>query len=190
MVLLTTSRRPTRRIRTFCRDLASSIPNTTRINRGKLSLEGVAEEAASRDLDKVIIIDRWKGGPGRIRLFMVTEEGLEEVPPRIYIRGIKLQREFGIRRRYRIRSLIIRGLNNKSDVARLSKALSDFLNIPCGGLKSIERYQAEMRIDLDELMRIRISFFLLPDMAEIGPRITISHLIWDVKCIERMRRLG
>ncbi|RLI44046.1 Brix domain containing protein, partial [Candidatus Bathyarchaeota archaeon] len=81
MILLTTSRRPTPRIRTFCRDLARSIPNVVRVNRGKLSLDGVAERAIEFDADRVVIINRWKGGPGKIELFEVGQEGLVLVPP-------------------------------------------------------------------------------------------------------------
>ena len=69
MILLTTSRRPTERIRTLCRELAHVIPNAVRVNRGKLSLDGVAERALEFGADHVIIIDRWKGGPGEIQFF-------------------------------------------------------------------------------------------------------------------------
>ncbi|MFQ5836261.1 MAG: Brix domain containing protein, partial [Candidatus Bathyarchaeia archaeon] len=94
MTLLTTSRRPTPRIRTFCRDLARSIPNVVRVNRGKLSLDGIAEKALEFNADRVVIVDRWKGGPGKIEFFKIGQEGLVPVPPIMYVASIKLQREF------------------------------------------------------------------------------------------------
>ena len=181
MILLTTSRRPTRRIRTLLHDLASVIPGTTRINRGKLSLDRLAEEATGRGIEKVVIIDRWKGGPGRIRLFTVGRSGLTEVNPRIYVRGIKLQREFGTERRPKVRSLSIRGLKEEEpEVERLLTILSEFLEAPILGTDELKRCDAEMRLTLDELGRIRISFFLHPEMVEVGPRIILSHLVWSI----------
>jgi len=109
VIIITTSRRPTRRIRTFCNDLARCIPNSMRINRGKLSREGLAEKAYELEADRVIIVDRWKGGPGKIELFNVRE-ALVGVPPLIYIRGIKLQREMGFPKSRRFSSM---GYNRK-----------------------------------------------------------------------------
>lgn len=56
MILLTTSRRPTKRIRKFCHDVERSIPDVIRINRGKLNLDGIAEKALELNADRVIII--------------------------------------------------------------------------------------------------------------------------------------
>ena len=81
MILLTTSRRPTGRIRTFCRDLSNSIPDVVRVNRGKMSLDGVAEKAIEVEADHIIVVDRWHGGPGKINLFQLST-GLKPVPPR------------------------------------------------------------------------------------------------------------
>ena len=69
MILLTTSRRPTGRMRAFCRDLANSIPDVVRVNRGKMSQDGVAEKAIELEANRVILVDRWHGGPGKINLF-------------------------------------------------------------------------------------------------------------------------
>ena len=45
MILLTTSHRPTRRIRSLCNDLTRSIPNSIRVNRGKMNFFDVAAKA-------------------------------------------------------------------------------------------------------------------------------------------------
>ena len=49
-VLLTTSRRPTSRMRSFSRDFAGCLPDIVRINRGKLNLDGIVEEALEGNL--------------------------------------------------------------------------------------------------------------------------------------------
>ena len=99
MILLTTSRRPTGRIRTFCRDLANSIPDVTRVNRGKMSLDGVAEKAIELEADRVVVVDRWHGGPGKINLFQISSTGLKPVPPLMLIGKIRLRRELNEGRR-------------------------------------------------------------------------------------------
>ena len=182
IILLTTSRRPTRRIRTFCRDLTRVIPGVIRTNRGKMSIEDVAEKALEEKLNRVLIIDRWKGGPGRMRLYKIENGKIIQIPPQIYIRGIKLQREF--RRGERtVKSLVLKGVSDESsETMRLADAFSSFLNIPVMDVKKAShKPEAVMQIRRVEDGLISLSFFSLPNMIEIGPRVTISHLIWDLQ---------
>lgn len=182
MILLTTSRRPTNRMRTLCHDLARSIPNVVRINRGKLNLYGIAEKAFEFDADRVIIVDRWKGGPGKIKLFQAGPEGLIFVPPLIFVRGIRLQRELEGARAEPVRSLTITtSLEKSPQVAKIAESLSRFLNVPPSRMDvAASRYEAAMQVSSRASAQIRITFMLLPQAVEIGPRITISHLVWEV----------
>lgn len=183
MILITTSRRPTRRIRTFCNDLSRCIPNSIRINRGKLSREGLAEKALELEADRVMIVDRWKGGPGKIELFNVNES-LVGFPPLIYIRGIKLQREMGFPKSRSFRSLAITPIYSSEDkeIPKFAEALSSFLQVPIETTTELsEKYQVLMHISRDVMGRIRITFFKNPESYEIGPRITVSHLIWSLE---------
>lgn len=181
MILLTTSRRPTKNMRTFCHDLARSIPNTVRINRGKLSLTEVAEKALENNAGKVIIVDRWKGGPGKINLFKVNSEGLEAVAPLIYLKGVRLQRTFGRARVKPVHSLALVLPEKTNEMFRLGKALSNFLGIPTLSMeKAAENFQAAMIFSLDSAKRTRVSFILLPERVEVGPRMTLSHVIWEL----------
>lgn len=184
MILITTSRRPTRRIRTFCNDLARCIPNSIRVNRGKLSREGVAEKAMEINADRIIIVNRWKGGPGKIEFFKLNES-LVGVPPLLYIRGIKLQREIGFPKTRPFRSLAITAVytSDEEEIPRLAGALSEFLEAPIATLEELlkQSYHVFMHISRDVSERIRITFFKLPENREIGPRITVSHVIWSLE---------
>ena len=44
-----------------------------------------------------------------------------------------------------------------------------------------KKYQVLMGINRDAMERIRITFFKPPENREIGPRITVSHLIWSLE---------
>jgi len=181
VILLTTSRRPTNRMRTLCHDLARSIPNVVRINRGKLNLDGIAEKALEFNADRVIIVDRWKGGPGEIKLFQVAPEGLILVPPLIFVRGIQLQRELQGVRVKPVRSLTLTTSHEKSpQVAKVAESLSRFLNVPTIPTDvEASRYEAAMHVSSGASAQIQITFMLLPQAMEIGPRITISHVVWE-----------
>ena len=181
MILLTTSRRPTRRIRTLCHDFAHSVPNIVRINRGKLNLDGIAERAVELNANRIVVIDRWKGGPGKIKLFHIEPTGLVPVTPLMYVAGVRLQREFETKAKH-VRSLVVTTEpENPPETVRIAEHLSDFLNLPRLSIdEAAAKYQASMHISLDASRRTKITFMFLPQMVEIGPRITLSNLAWEV----------
>ncbi len=180
MILITTSRNPTRRIRTLCNDLARSIPNAVRVNRGKMNLDGVAEKALELNADRVIIINRWKGGPGKIELFQVVQEGLTLFPPLLYVRGVRLQREFKAKVRPFRATAITMPPKSPNEIVRIAESLANFLNVPIlqVGVLPTE-FQASMHISSDISRFTQITFLLLPKIMEVGPRLTLSHVIWE-----------
>jgi len=182
VILLTTSREPTRKIRTLCQDFARSIPNIIRINRGKLNLDGIAEKALELDADRVVVIDRWKGGPGKINLFRIEPTGLTPVPPLMYVAGVRLQREFEAKTKS-IRSLAVTTAPGISpEVMKIAGHLSNFLNFPMLSINEVAlKYQASMHISRNSSDQTQITFMLLPEMVEMGPRITISRAVWEIR---------
>ncbi|MCX8171425.1 MAG: hypothetical protein N3E47_05580 [Candidatus Bathyarchaeota archaeon] len=185
MIILTTSHRPTRRVRSLCNDLASSIPGLIKVNRGKMGLIDVAEKTICAGSEKFIIVDRWKGCPGRIRFYKIFDREIREEPPRIYISGVKLRREFktpcyGIREK--INSLFLNAskpLNRERELFR--SKLSEILEVPMLKMEGESlNYQAYMHVDAGEDCWAYISFFLLPGKVEVGPRIKVSHAVWDL----------
>ena len=182
MILLTTSRRPTNRIRTLCHDLTRSIPNLVRINRGKLNLEGIAEKALELNADRAILLDRWKGGLGKIKLFQAGPKGLILLPPLIFVRNILLQRELkGVRCKTLHSLTITTSLENSPQVIKVAESLSSFLNVPVSTMDmTASRYDAAMHVSSGASNQIQITF-VFPQAMEIGPRITISHMVWEVR---------
>ncbi|MEM0043246.1 MAG: hypothetical protein QXJ51_00950 [Sulfolobales archaeon] len=104
MLLITTSRRASRRSRSLARDL-SRIVNSQRINRGKLSLKGVMAEALVRGCKRILIVNTFRGNPGSIDIYAIEsletgslqEESLERytirLRGRIILRSVRLSRE-------------------------------------------------------------------------------------------------
>jgi len=182
VILLTTSRRPTERIRTLCRELAHVIPNAVRINRGKLSLGGVAEKALEFGANRVIIIDRWKGGPGKIQFFHAGSEGLIPAPPTLYVSGVRLQREFKTKVRKMHPLTLTVSSEGPSQTGKLAEVLSNFLEVPKSSEERVpSAYRASMHVSSDASGSVQITFRLLPEGVEVGPRITLSHLVGEIK---------
>ena len=180
MILLTTSRRPTGRIRTFCRDLTNSIPDVVRVNRGKMSVDGVAEKAIELEADRVVVVDRWRGGPGKINLFQISSTGLKPVPPLMLIRGIRLRREFNEATRRTRSSAITVKPEDSAELTKIAGLLSQFLDLPVLSLdEAAKRHRASMHFSFDSSQHIQITFMRLQRMIEIGPRVTLSKLVWE-----------
>jgi len=94
-IILTTSRRPTQRVRSFVKDLYSVIPQAIRINRGKATLNDLASYALEINAEKILVVITRKGNPGSILIYGVDLEGKPIALCRIVISGIKLSREYG-----------------------------------------------------------------------------------------------
>jgi U3 small nucleolar ribonucleoprotein protein IMP4 len=184
VILLTTSRRPTKAIRTFCKDLSHIIPRTIRINRGKLSLKEVAEKALESNAEKIIMVDRWKAGPGKIQFFKIERVNLKPTPPLIYLMGVKLRREFAeapLKGR-RIKSIFIAASSASPEVEKLERALSKFLEVPLISIDSPykEGFDALIEVGKELSGYITVKVRLIPDLFEVGPRMNISHIIWKL----------
>lgn len=184
-ILLTTSRRPVKNTRTFCRDLSNTFPNVVRVNRGKLSLSGVAEKALELDAEKAIIIGKWRGESGKIQFFKISEKGLDVIPPLIYVKGVKLSRDFekNALGRRRLKSVAIAASETPSlEVEKLENVLSEFFNIPVFSLEEIcdRKFDAAMQISVSPSNRLVVTFKLIPEFVEVGPQIRVSHLVWEL----------
>jgi hypothetical protein len=91
MILITTSRKPGRKTRTFSRDLQRALPDSVYINRGKGSIEDVVELALARGYTRILIVGETKGNPSIIRTLEL--DGRPRWGIEIYITPIKLCRE-------------------------------------------------------------------------------------------------
>ncbi|ALU11813.1 Brix [Ignicoccus islandicus DSM 13165] len=103
--LLTTSHKPSQRTRTFLKDLASVLPNSERVSRGKAALELLGSIASDLGAERVIIVKEKNGNPHSIEVYSV--DGVELVPlGTIVLRGLSLSSETG-RRVYNVKKVCI-----------------------------------------------------------------------------------
>ena len=93
MILLTTSRRPTATIRAFCRFLEKTIPGLVKVSRGKSSIKDLLDQALQLKAEKIIIIDRSKGGPSRIECYVTKDGEMSPFAPTFYLGGFRTVKE-------------------------------------------------------------------------------------------------
>lgn len=97
MIMITTSRRPSPRLRSLVKDLVSVLPRSIKVNRGHKSLVELALEAKRLGLKYVIIVTERKGNPGGLTFYEVEEVGAGRAQLKrlstIILRGVKLSRE-------------------------------------------------------------------------------------------------
>ncbi|RJX15965.1 hypothetical protein CW703_02965 [Candidatus Bathyarchaeota archaeon] len=175
-VLITSSRRPTRSMRTLMRDLHTVIPRSYRINRGKMSMEELAEVASNLQSNYVLLVTRWKGGPGKIEFYKVWDGELKLVPPTLYLKGIRLQREyptFWRKLRIRCRSLAV-VKPEKEELKKLAKEISKILKTPFVDEAEKENYQVYLKIFEGSGYKAKITFFSTMHKMEIGPALHLK----------------
>ncbi|MEM2206771.1 MAG: Brix domain-containing protein [Sulfolobales archaeon] len=91
-LLVTTSRNPSRRTRSFVKDLTSVIKGLVRINRGKKTLNDLLNLMRVYDSQGLVVVFEKKGNPSALNYYVLTDGRLERVMM-IKLASIKLLRE-------------------------------------------------------------------------------------------------
>ncbi|MDQ1278966.1 MAG: small nucleolar ribonucleoprotein [Thermoproteota archaeon] len=175
MILITTSHRPTQRIRSLCKDLNRVLPGTIRINRGKLSIRCLAEKAIEYKADRVIIIDRRQGGPGRIQFYKNVFGQLELTSPNIYLKRVKLQEELGQKTFIRGSMVVTSSWNSEKKIKELAFQLSNFFRIPYLENFDNSDFKASIHVSPLSEYETEISFKMPPKAKEVGPTLIVQY---------------
>ena len=190
MIIITTSRHPNPRLRSFAKDLANALPNAMKINRGKLSISELAQRAYNLGADRVILVNRGaRGNPGRILFLRVFEDKFQLLPLILKVKGVKLLRE--IPESAPLASVksacIIVPEGETSDLQHLGESLSDALNLhylESDTLGILRRY-------FDILILVErasdgyvVKFIGSKKLLPAGPRIKIERVIYKSPIIK------
>jgi hypothetical protein len=126
----------------------------------------------------VIIIDRSQERLVTINLFNLSATGLKVIYPKIVLSEIKLRRELNKRSQSKFSTIItIESIN--SDLDKLSKYLSRFFVMPIiSSYKITKKDPVSMHFSSSSNNKLQITFMFINQMIEIGPRLTVSKLIW------------
>ena len=91
-VLITTSRKPSKKTRSFCKDLRAVLPGSEYKNRGKSSLSSVLGLAES--LGKDLVLNVYEDNANPSSLAFIKKKGSDWVwGPSLKVKGVRLIRE-------------------------------------------------------------------------------------------------
>ncbi len=117
-MLITTSRKPSSRTRSFCQNL-SHVLNAKYVNRGKMSFRDVLLKSATLGFQETAVVSQIKGNPSKIEIYNKNSELLLFLKITVSLLNLK----------GKINS---NALSIRCEVAELKNLLIDILNIPEG----------------------------------------------------------
>nr|WP_292319269.1 hypothetical protein [Caldisphaera sp.] len=143
-ILITSSRDPSQRTRTFINELSSVLPDSIKITRGKLSLEDLNYIILKYNMEKLIIIGEFKGNPGRIEIYNPIKN--YDKPEKSYefiINSVALRKELGINDKIRLKNIFVKQLSGYNEKElKYVKLFAEIFKIPFSNdnLKNNEAY--------------------------------------------------
>jgi len=166
-------------MRSLCHDLERVLPDAIRINRGKLSFPEIIGKVFDAEADRLIIVERWKGGPGRIQFYQISPE-VTRLPPLLILGGVKMQIDFGRKRRLSKNIAVTVTDDPPKNILDLAKFLSQFLKVPLSAKKSSEeKFTTALHISPIPDGEARIQFNAPPRGTEVGPRLIVKKAVWE-----------
>jgi len=146
-------------------------------------MKGLAEEALSIGQDRLMLLDRWKGAPGKIMLYTLVPN-IKLHFPIVYLSSATTQMELGNVPRVRTPAQSIVIESSDSEVQLLAEALGEFV-----GMKKLERAETGTNANYmsfgDAKTHVAMmTFRRFPEQTEIGPRLVVRHLAWSEKSDE------
>ncbi|WP_276815022.1 Brix domain-containing protein [Desulfurococcus amylolyticus] len=174
MILITTSHRPSQRIRSFVKDLSSVIPYSIRVTRGKKTLEDLVIEAYKNGLSYIAIIGERRGNPSTIEIYKVDSSIMPPSAIRIstlLLSGVRLSRE---------NPESIRVYNPRSVKVEYDQCVTDECFALADILLSITSkafsHQPDVKIALEESEYVDVEFYSSTN-HRIGPSLRIARVI-------------
>ncbi|WP_455364767.1 hypothetical protein [[Eubacterium] cellulosolvens] len=177
MIIFTTSRHPTQRLRSFIREFSQVVNNSLMLTRGKANLRDLDDTSTEFKADKLVIASRWHGGPGRLEFKKLSNRRLRSIPPLIYLLSVRLKREHGIRGRFSIECITT---EEDRRLSRLAFALSEFLELPTESMTD-NRHRVSLHLQRRNSDRINVAVTDLKSKKEVGPSFMIRHLVWETE---------
>ncbi|OEC87431.1 MULTISPECIES: Brix domain-containing protein [Methanobacterium] len=117
-MLITTSRKPSSRTRSFCQDL-SHVLNAKYVNRGKMSFRDVLLKSAALGFHETAVVSQIKGNPSKIEIYNENSELLLFLKITVSLLNLK----------GKINS---DALSIRCEIEELKNPISDILKIPYG----------------------------------------------------------
>ncbi len=178
-LLITTSRNPSRRTRSFVKDLASVIKGSIKVNRGKKTLDDLLHLVRSYGSQGLIMVLERRGNPSALSYYVDDNVKLKRVMI-IKLASVKLLREIrGAQRPVRMLDAVIDEKSLDGEVPKdVVDAIRDVLNVRTGAnivnkpdcVKIKFRYEGRYT---------SLTFVSISDGKVCGPELRILKVVRD-----------
>ncbi len=183
-IVLSSSRNPSIRVRQFLNELELAIPNTVKINRGKMSISDLIVKALELNARYILYVMTRKGNPAILKFIEVHEDSYRLVPYAIKLFGVKLLIDMPIRRlvKKRARRALIIQLK---DYVEVSDIFSQIFNLPVIEMSNLHEIDSiDKSYDTIILVRnvynrdwkIEVQFLDGQDLGPNGPILRILEV--------------
>jgi len=182
LLLITTSRRTSNRVRSFVRDLYTVMPGSERFNRGGMSLQELISRIQASGATAALVVTLYKGNPGGIRIF--DSSGVERLV--IRMESAALRREVMRGKKLRINSIHSLSVppNSSLQTMKLAQELARLLDTELLELEKLSpvgpegEHAVDIRLTDMRGGRTLWTHYHAADVSEVGPRIRVTSVIW------------
>lgn len=176
MILITTTRRPSRRTRSFIRDLYHVLPEAERRNRGKMSLEDINELALQLGAERVLVVGTSRGNPSSLTFYEPHPVAIRPISI-VQLEGVSLRREITTRRAPPSREMCV--TQSSPELVHLAQVLSNSFNTKGPFLIPIDELthlydECDLTLHLNPGEGVNSSFYRTRPTWEIGPRMRMG----------------
>jgi rRNA maturation protein Rpf1 len=176
---LTTGRQTSQGLNSLLKELSYAIPRATVVRRGKSSLEDLGRRFCDEELDYGVLLQRWHGGPGRIDFLRVEAKGLTPVAPSVLLRAVKLRREYKHQGNH-VAQAISCDARVSQTTRRFAQQLSVILDLPQSTIPADFGVKSSFHLSEFRDGSILLTMTSPPGQEDVGPRLLVSRLIWDL----------
>lgn len=177
MIALTTSRKPSRNVRAFARELSYSIPNISRFNRGKLSSSEIIERLFDSNANRLVLVHGQKGNIGKIELFKLCGDELGASFLVIHLADVKLRRQHSSRKKFVAQAITFEEDTDKNSL-KLVNVISQFLGLIKSSLNE-EKCRVSFHFSRLPNHKIKAALTSPPGKNDVGLSFIIKHFVWS-----------
>jgi rRNA maturation protein Rpf1 len=175
----TTGRQTTQRLNSLLKELAYATPKASVVRRGKSSLADLGRRLAEEDVEYAVMLCRWQGGPGRMDFFKLDATNLTQVAPSAVLSSVKLRREFALQGKHTAQAVTF-APEVSSATRKFADHLSQLFDLPESMNPTSSESSASFHVGETSRRFITVSLTSPPRVREVGPRLVVSRLIWDL----------
>ncbi len=169
-IVISTSRKPSQRTRSLCKELQIMLPNALYIQRGKSNFDELLKKSEQEKAPLLLLIGERDGNPGSLDLYSV--EKAEDPVVSFEIEGVRLAREYGATVRSRTKTLDLSSDSNEEAID-LQKLLEKYFKGESRSQNDSLRAGARtLSISYMREGRLRLTFKDSGARRELGPSMT------------------